>query len=68
MKDIVEWDNSFVIMEEKVPLDSSNTHSPRHRVSKKLRICLDPRDLNGALERETFYTKSIEEILGKFHV
>ena len=34
---------------------------------KKLRICLDPRDLNQALEREPYYTWTIEEILGKFH-
>ena len=60
-----EWVHSLVIMEKKVPLDSSNTHSPRHSVSKKLRISLDPRDLNEALEREPYYTWSIEEILGK---
>ena len=34
---------------------------------KKLRICLDSRDLNEALECEPYYTRSIEEILGKFH-
>ena len=67
MKDVTEWVNSFLIVEKKVPLDSSNTHSPRHSVSKKLRICLDPRDLNEALEREPYYTWSIEETLGKFH-
>ena len=54
-------------MEMKVPLDSSNTHSPGHSVPKKLMICLDPRDLNEALEREPYYTRSIKEILGKFH-
>ena len=31
-----------------------------------MRICLDPRDLNEALEREPYYTWTIEEILGKF--
>ena len=36
-------------------------------MNKKLRICLDPRDLNEALEREPYYTWSIEEIMGKFH-
>ena len=36
-------------------------------MNKKLRICLDPRDLNEALEREPYYTQSIEEIMGKFH-
>ena len=45
MKDITEWVNNFVIMEKKVLVDSSNAHSPSHSVSKKLRICLDPRDL-----------------------
>ena len=66
-KDVTEWVNSFVIMEKKLPIDSSNPHSPGHTVKKKLRICLDPRDLNEALEREPYYTHSIEEIIGKFH-
>ena len=66
-KDVTEWVNSFVIVEKKLPIDSSNTHSPRHVVQKKLRICLDPRDLNEALEHEPYYTHSIEEIIGKFH-
>ena len=67
MKDVTEWVNSFVIMEKKVPVDSSNAHSLSHSVFKKLRIGLDPRDLNEALEREPYYTCSTEEILGKFH-
>ena len=67
VKEVTEWVNSFVIMEKKVPVDSSNAHSPQHSVQKKLRICLDPRDLNEALECEPYYTRSIEEILGKFH-
>ena len=56
-----------MIVEKKVPLDSSNTHSPGHSVQKKLRICLDPRNLNKALEREPYYTYTIEEIAGKCH-
>ena len=48
-------------------MDSSNIHSPEHSVQKKLLICLDPRDLNEALECEPYYTRSIKEILGKFH-
>ena len=51
-KDVTEWVNSFVIMEKKLPIDSSNSHSPGHSMNKKLKICLDPRDLNEALERE----------------
>ena len=56
--------NIFVIVEKKVPADS-NTED--HSSQKKLQIFLDPRDLNEALEREPYYTRSIEEILGKFH-
>ena len=63
-KDVTEWVNSFMIMEKKIPTDSS---SQGHSMNKKLRICLDPRDLNEALEREPYYTCSIEEIMGKFH-
>ena len=66
-KDVTEWVNSFVIMEKKLPINSSNSHSPGHSMNKKLQICLDPRDLNEALEREPYYTHSIEEIMGKFH-
>ena len=64
---MTEWVNSFIIMEKKLPINSSNSHSPGHSVNKKLWIFLDPRDLNEALERETYYTCSIEEIMGKFH-
>ena len=60
-KDVTEWVNSFVIMEKKTP-DVSNNQSDR-----KLQICLDPRDLNEALEREPYYTRSIEEIMARFH-
>ena len=63
-KDVTEWVNSFVITEKKIPTDSN---SPGHSMNKKLRICLDPRDLNEALEREPYYTHSIEEIMGKYH-
>ena len=36
-------------------------------VSKKLRICLDPRDLNEALEREPNNMRSVEETMAIFH-
>ena len=35
--------------------------------TKNLQTCLDPRDQNEALEHEPYYTRSIKEILGKFH-
>ena len=64
-KDVTEWVNSFVIMEKKIPTDSNSSQG--HSKDRKLRICLDPRDLNEALEREPYYTWSIEEIMAKFH-
>ena len=38
--------NSYVIVEKDVEIDSSNTYSPGHTIKKKLRLCIDPRDLN----------------------
>ena len=64
VKEVTEWVNSFVTMEKKVPVDFNLTGPS---AQKKLRICLDPRDLNEALEGELYYTWTIEEILGKFH-
>ena len=59
-------------MEKKAPVSSykipTNSNSSQgHSKDRKLRICLDPRDLNEALEWEPYYTSSIEEIMAKFH-
>ena len=62
VKEHTDWVNSYVIVEK----DTGNHHSPNHTVKKKLRICLDPRDLNEALEREPYYTHSTGEITAKF--
>ena len=48
-----------------VEKDTGNYHSPNHTIKKKLRICLDPRDLNEALEREPYHTHSVDEITAK---
>ena len=56
-----DWVNSYVIVEK----DTGNHHSPNHTVKKKLRVCLDPRDLNEALEREPYHTRSVDEITAK---
>ena len=53
--------NSYVIVEK----DTGNQHAPNHTIKKKLRICLDPRDLNEALEREPYHTRSVDEITAK---
>ena len=48
-----EWVNSFVIVEKVI--DSSNAHSPNHVIKKSIHLCIDPKDLNEALEREPYY-------------
>ena len=60
-----EWVNSFV--EKDVSMDSGNSHAPCHEIKKKLQICLDPRDLNKALEHEPYYYRSVDKLIGKFH-
>ena len=61
VKKHTDWVNSYVIVEK----DTGNHHSPNHTIKKKLRICLDPRDLNEALEREPYHTHSVDEIAAK---
>ena len=61
IKEHTDWVNSYVIVEK----DTGNHHSPNHMIKKKLRICLDPRDLNEALEREPYHTHSVDEITAK---
>ena len=61
VKEHTDWVNSYVIVEK----DTGNQHVPNHTVKKKLRICLDPRDLNEALEREPYHTRSVDEITAK---
>ena len=61
VKEHTDWVNSYVIVEK----DSGNQHYPNHTIKRKLRICLDPRDLNEALEREPYYTHSVDEITAK---
>ena len=48
VKEHTDWVISDIIVEK----DTGNHHLPNHPVKKKLRICLDQRDLNEALERE----------------
>ena len=56
VKEHTDWVNSYVIVEK----DTGNQHAPNHTVKKKLRICLDPRDLKEALEREPYHTRSVD--------
>ena len=59
-----EWVNSFVIVEKVI--DSSNAHSPNHTIKKSIRLCIDPKDLNEALEREPYYSRTIDELNSMF--
>ena len=61
VKEHTDWVNSCVIVEK----DTGSHHSPNHTIKKKLRICLDPMDLNEALEREPYHTHSVDEITAK---
>ena len=61
VKEHTDWVNSYVIVEK----DTGSHHSPNHTIKKKLRMCLDPRDLNEALEREPYHTCSVDEITAK---
>ena len=61
VKEHTDWVNSYVIVEK----DTGNHHSPNHLVKKKLRICLNPRDLNKTLEWEPYHTRSVDEITAK---
>ena len=62
-----EWVNSFVIVKKHVSMDSGNYHAPHHQTKKKIWICLDPRNLNKALECEPYYSRSVDDLIGKFH-
>ena len=48
-----------------VEKDTGSHHAPNHTFKNKLRICLDLRDLNEALEREPYHTHSVDEITAK---
>ena len=61
VKEHTDWVNSYVIVEK----DSGNHHFPNHAIKRKLRICLDPKDLDETLEREPYHTHSMDEIKAK---
>ena len=61
VKEPTDWVNSYMIVEK----DAGSHHSPNHTIKKKLRICLEPRDLHEALEREPYHTHSGDEIAAK---
>ena len=59
-----EWVNSFVFVEKVI--DSSNAHSLNHSIKKSIQLCIDPKDLNEALEKEPYYSRTIDELISVF--
>ena len=59
-----EWINTFVIVEKVI--DSSAALSPNYAIKKSIRLCIDPKDLNDALEREPYYSRTIDELISMF--
>ena len=53
VKEPREWVNSIVL--------SKTTNDDG--VVTKLRVCLDPRDLNKWVKREHYYTKTVDEVV-----
>ena len=58
-----DWVNSYC--GKRCSNQLSNNHVPNHSIKRKLRICLDPRDLNEALVRRPYHTCSVDEITAK---
>ena len=56
-----------MIIEKEIKIDSSSIHTPNHTIKKKLGICLDPKDLNEALEWEPYYLQTVDELISKFN-
>ena len=57
-----------MIVEKDVEVNSRNPQSPNHFIKKKLKLklCLDPRNLNEALGREPYYSRTVDELIAKF--
>ena len=65
VREYMECMNSFVIVEKDVEVEFSNPHSPHYSIKKKLKVYLNPRDLNEVLEKEPYYSKIMDELIAK---
>ena len=61
-EELQRMENDSVIKKQEEPTDWVNS-MVIVETPKKLRICLDPRDLNKAIKREHFPMKTIEEVV-----
>ena len=58
--------NSYLITVKNIIVDSTNLHSLHHSIKKKLQLCLDRMDLKETLEREPYYSRTVDELIAKF--
>ena len=61
-EELQRMENDGVIKKQEEPTDWVNSMVIAE-TPKKLRICIDPRDLNKAIKREHFPMKTIEEVV-----
>ena len=47
-------------------IDSSDALSPHHSIKKSIQLCINPKNLNEALEREPDYSRTIDELISMF--
>ena len=64
-KALSDMENDGVIRKVDEPMDWVNSMVIVEKPNKKLRICLDPRNLNTAIKREHFQLPTIEEITSR---
>ena len=64
-KVLSDMENDGVIRKVDEPIDWVNSMVIVEKPDKKLRICLDPRNLNTAIRREHFQLRTIEEITSR---
>ena len=55
---------TYAFVSFKTTPNSSN--SPHHSIKKSIQLCIDPKNLNEALEREPYYSRTIDELISMF--
>ena len=57
-----EWLKEGIITPVEEPTDWVSSLAYSRKANGKLRICLDPKDLNAAIKRDHYKTPTVEEI------
>ncbi len=65
--DEMVWDGIIIKIKEGEPTRWVNTLVYRRKQNGRLRLCLDPKDLNTAIQREHHAIPTLEEVLPKLH-